>query len=383
VKLLKLFGLAALAALMAMAFVGAGSAMATGSTALCKDMPDVEDGVCDDPITHVHETTLSGAKAKLLSSAINVECDVLFLGNALLGLIIGKFTYTNCNSKCFVTQEGTVTISALRLSHETADVTGEGQVHVACGSLIDCKYNGRGLVGTGKGPLLSTHLNGEVALSEQTTNRVGGAFCPSTAKLDITTTPLELVYIGVGHTLSAETTALCEDMPTADDEGLDGTDGVCDDPITHVHETTLSGAKAKLLSSVLNVECDVLFLGDVLGLANPQVIHSGQFTYTNCNSGCVVTQEGTVLIKVLKLGHETAQVTGEGQVHVECGSFIDCTYNGTGLVGAGKGPLLSTHLNGEVTLTEEITNRVGGAFCPSTAELDITTTPLTHTYIGS
>jgi hypothetical protein len=66
-----------------------------------------------------------------------------------------------------------------------------------CGAFIDCKYNGTGLLGHGLGPLLSSHLNGSVILSEQTTNRVGGALCPGTAKLDITTTPLEHVYIGL------------------------------------------------------------------------------------------------------------------------------------------------------------------------------------------
>jgi hypothetical protein len=194
---------------------------------------------------------------------------------------------------------------------------------------------------------------------------------------------MAMAFVGAGSAM-AGSTALCADMPiAADDEGLDGGDGVCStDLITHVHETTLSGAKAKLLSQAVNVECDVLFLGDVLGLGSPQVIHNGKLTYTNCNFGCVVTQEGTALIKVLKTGHETAEVTGEGQVHVECGSFIDCKYNGTGLVGAGKGSLLSSHANGEVSITEKIINREGGLFCPSTAKLDITTTPLVHTYIG-
>jgi hypothetical protein len=200
-KLLKMFGLVAIAASMAMAFVGTGSAMATGSSALCEDMPDVADGVCTDPIAHVHETTLSGAKAKILSSTVNVEADVLFLGD-VLGLanpqVIhnGVFTYTNLNNGCTISQEGTGLFKVLRTSHETAGVSGEFQIHVECGTLIDCKYNGTGLQGTVKGPLLASHLNGQTVISEQTLNRVGGAFCPSTAKLDITTTPLTHTWIG-------------------------------------------------------------------------------------------------------------------------------------------------------------------------------------------
>jgi hypothetical protein len=199
-----------------------------------------------------------------------------------------------------------------------------------------------------------------------------------------------MAFVGAGPAM-AESTALCANIPPYDLADEDPTDlpdrdgllAVCNNLVTHVHETTLSGAKAKLLSKAINVECDVLFLGDVLGLATPQVIHSGAFTYTNCNTGCTVTQEGTALISVLRLGHETADVAYEYQVHVECGAFIDCKYNGTGLKGTAKGPLLSSHLNGETTITEQTANKVGGAFCPSTAKLDITVTPLTHTWIGS
>ncbi len=197
-KQIKMFGLAALAALMAMAFVGASSAMAE-ETALCKS-EGVEEAC--PIITHVHETTLTGKKAVLKTSIVTVECDVLFLGDmvgegleALNPLVIkGKFTYTNCGS-CTATEEnGPAQIKVLREGHETASVTGEGLVHVECSGL-NCRYTGTGLKGTAKGPLLSTETNGEVSLTEQTTNKESGLFCPSTSKLSITTTPLEKAYI--------------------------------------------------------------------------------------------------------------------------------------------------------------------------------------------
>ena len=53
---IKMFGLAALAALMAMAFVGVNSAMGE-ETALCK--ADENPCAAENIITHVHETTLS------------------------------------------------------------------------------------------------------------------------------------------------------------------------------------------------------------------------------------------------------------------------------------------------------------------------------------
>jgi len=191
-----MFGLAALAALMAMAFVGASAAMAE-STQLCSGDPS--GAGCGTPVSHVHETTLSGAQAKLLTSIVNVSCDVLFLGDTGgLGApltITGKFTYSNCGNCTVEEVGGGVEIEVLKLGHETADVIGEGEVHVNCSGL-NCTYNGEGLLGTGKGPLLSSETNGSVTITEQVAKKVSGLFCPSTSKLDITVTPLSATYIG-------------------------------------------------------------------------------------------------------------------------------------------------------------------------------------------
>ena len=195
-KPIKIFGLAALAALLAMAFAGASSAMAE-STALCSS----ESLPCE-AIGHIHETTLSGAKGKLLTSVVNVECDVLFLGDTTEKtsnplIVTGTFTYTNCGNCTVEEVGGGVEIKVLKLGHETSDVTGEGEVHVNCSGL-NCTYNGEGLLGTGKGPLLSSETNGSVTITEQVAKKVSGLFCPSTSKLDIVTTPLEATYLVAG-----------------------------------------------------------------------------------------------------------------------------------------------------------------------------------------
>ncbi len=177
---------------------------------------------------------------------------------------------------------------------------------------------------------------------------------------------------------TAETTALCSYTPVLG-EACEGT------LVTHVHETTITGAKAKILSSTLNVECDVLFLGDALSLASPLVIH-GAFTYTNCNSGCTITEEhGPAEIKVLKEGHETAKVTSEFLIYLNCGGFIKCDYNGSGLQGIAKGWWLSAgaYANGEVTIEEQTISKEGGFLCPSTAKLDIKTAWLNRLLIGT
>ncbi len=383
-----MLGLAVLVGMMAMAFVGARTAVAE-TTSLCDTDPGTgSQEACPegDLVEHVHEETLSGAQATLLSNVLTVKCDVLFLGDVLgEGLanplvIHGTFTYSNCNNNCTATEEnGPAEIKVSKLGHETADVTGEGLIHVVCGALINCRYTGASLVGMAKGPLLAAETNGEVSLKEKAVNKESGSLCPKTAELDIVTTPLEATYVTGPPPIPAETTSLCDTDPGT------GSQEACPegDLVEHVHEETLSGAQATLLSSVLTVKCDVLFLGDVLGegLGNPLIIH-GTFTYSNCNNNCTATEEnGPAEIKVSKLGHETADVTGEGLIHVVCGAWINCRYNGASLVGTAKGPLLAAETNGEVSLKEKAVNKESGSLCPKTAELDIVTTPLEATYV--
>jgi hypothetical protein len=197
-KPIKIFGLVVLAALMAMALLGVSLASAE-HTGLCEtDESPCESG---NEVVHIHLVTLSGSKAKLLSSVLSVECDSLFLGPALLTLfgnikihILG--TYSNCNNSCTLTEEnGPAEVEILREGTELVKVTGGGLVHLVCSGFINCRYNGVGLLGHGLGPLTSSETNGSANLSEQTLNKESGTFCPSTTKLDITTTPLEATYI--------------------------------------------------------------------------------------------------------------------------------------------------------------------------------------------
>lgn len=210
VKPIKMFGLAALAALLAMAFISASSAIAE-PTALCTE--DVETCSAGSRITHVHEVSVG--KGKLLTSVATVECEVLFLGNVIspeaTGApleIEGNFTYpeagceTTTGTKCEVKETSTsALIEVLKTGHELAEVKGSAEVNAHCGGLINCTYNGEGLVGHGLGPLLSSSTNGNVNISEQTTNKTGGLFCPKTAKLDLTTTPLVQTRITRGAAL--------------------------------------------------------------------------------------------------------------------------------------------------------------------------------------
>src|SRR5690242_16926591 len=100
-------------------------------------------------------------------------------------------------------------------------------------------------------------------------------------------------FVGANSAM-AESTALCkvDENPCA--EG---------NQIAAVHEVSVG--KAKVLSSVGIVECDVLFSGLATMLANPVVI-SGNFTWANCVQGganCTLKEpSGFIEIKVLKEG---------------------------------------------------------------------------------
>ncbi len=153
--------------------------------------------------------------------------------------------------------------------------------------------------------------------------------------------------------------------------------------VTHVHVTT-AGQKAKLLTNIITVECEVLFLGETLNELGAPLELTGNFTYSSCSNSCTVTEEnGPAFIEVLKVGHETANVAGEAQMKVSC-SLLNCRFNSETENGpaVAKGPLLSSATNGEVVLQEAETHKVSGTFCPTTALLDIAVTPLSPIYIA-
>jgi len=182
-------------------------------------------------------------------------------------------------------------------------------------------------------------------------------------------------FVGATSTM-AESTVLCsvDESPCA--EG---------NVITHLHGTSVG--KAKLLTSIGTVECDALALGDVIGKGPPLVLR-GTGTYTNCvlgNSSCTVAEEnGPTETKALKEGHEIGSVVGEGLFHVVCGTTVDCSYNGIGLKGTIKGPLLSTQPNGEITaIGQAATKEPGGFLCPKTTKEDSTATSLVATYTST
>jgi hypothetical protein len=203
VKPIKMLGLAALAALMAMTFVAASSAMA-GSTSLCK-VHNENPCASGNRISHVHEANSIGFW-NFYTSIGNVFCAPLFLGDVKsannLGaplIISGTSSFSGCTSSfgnCSVTEEnGPSEIKVLRTGHETATVTYQFLVHIVCSPWLNCRYTGVGLTATANGPLLSSGENGELSISGQELIKESGALCPASGELEVIMEPLSATYI--------------------------------------------------------------------------------------------------------------------------------------------------------------------------------------------
>ena len=201
-KSTRMLGLILPVALIAMAFTGISTAAAE-STALCEFDAANFGEVCPEGhrVTHLHETTLPGVKTKILTT-INIECDVLFLGDTVTPLrapllINGEYTYTNCSNNCTVVEENKPSvIKLLKILPAIATVTLEFLIKVSCPMSINCSFKAEAMPGTALDPLASLEENGEILAPEKELTTESGTFCPkASAFLDLKTTPLDLVYI--------------------------------------------------------------------------------------------------------------------------------------------------------------------------------------------
>jgi hypothetical protein len=207
-KLIKMLGLAALAAMVAMAFVGVSSASAEGSVVLCKNA----ELVCEAP--YPNPTTIVGhaENPKLLSSIGTVECEKslaeLTLLNELAKLMKGHILSLkfegNCHlggTSCTVTvgQVGGLSIlhGADPLKWHAIAIELEGkstEATVKCGFFINCTY-----IGGEETKVTSTNNEaGEVTLvAEKAELKKSKGICPSVSEWDAT-------YVGLGTGLWLE-----------------------------------------------------------------------------------------------------------------------------------------------------------------------------------
>jgi hypothetical protein len=189
-------------------------------------------------------------------------------------------------------------------------------------------------------------------------------------------TALLAIVLGGSSLAMAEGTELCK------------TDEIpCKNPITFVHEVTQEEKRAALLTNLGNVECNVLFSGEVLSdTTNGPAFVSGNFTYTTClfkGAACEVKEVSkSSSLTILKEAHETGTAKLKGEFSVKCGFSINCTFSEESLAGVAKGALLSTLANGEVSINGAAIKKITGVICPKEAKLDMTTSPLTKTFLA-
>jgi hypothetical protein len=203
VRLVKMFGLTALAAVAAMAFIGASSASA-GNTQLCK--------------VHTSTTCPAGSAATgvhfvnegvgfLLNNLVDVLClTVLGQGTPLaLGspqqVHSTALNFTNCgtsasHNECVITTEVQPLFNLLHTALNVGQLTAEGGVtRVKCTVFgfikIDCKYGTAGLEFEVKGGNPATLTTSE----KEVTFLGGSALCPDESSLDGTVKTLEAAYI--------------------------------------------------------------------------------------------------------------------------------------------------------------------------------------------
>jgi len=217
-----MFSLAALAAVAAMAFMGASTAAASTNTLLCKN----HEQPCNNPVSLIHLVSVKDAGGnypRLLNSTANILClevlaegHVLGLGNPqevhLLSLTASgcgtNSSHNNCTFTMSASEESPTLIDVLRESLNLGKINllkdNEGKsptLHVECTIFgfieIECTWDLTGLEfnmegaghsgGAGNGMITANKSPG--SLTE------GTGLCPETESLDFLLEPLEPAYI--------------------------------------------------------------------------------------------------------------------------------------------------------------------------------------------
>jgi hypothetical protein len=196
---MKTFGLAALAAVAAMAFVGATSASATFDTTICKKDAGL---LCEkaDQVEKIHLVLKTGTVSELLA-LVNILCLGLLVEATALGLSkllpihILKVELTGCgtgstHSNCTMTTQELPLADLLKTGPDQGKlILLSGRSRLQCPNLgIDCVYDNEGV----EFDVGANHMTA----NEASTNELGGKFfCPDEGLLDALLEGLEKLYI--------------------------------------------------------------------------------------------------------------------------------------------------------------------------------------------
>jgi hypothetical protein len=151
------------------------------------------------------------------------------------------------------------------------------------------------------------------------------------------------------------------------------------------------GGVAKILNSTVDILClTFLYEGEVLGLGNPQLIHTTNLTLAGCgtsssHNNCTVTAEELPLFDLLKTGLDEGVLTSlNGKKRIKCTILgfvkINCVYDQTGLeyeaTGGAAGGMITAE-ESPASLEE------GEGLCPAASSLDFLLQLLEETHILS
>jgi hypothetical protein len=192
-----MFGLTAIAAVVAMAFVGASSALANGETVLCKENVtpcpagkkvenEIIKALAEDSV--MHPLLLNTSSVDVLCLVSHIQGKVLVLANPQVAHL-EALEWLNCSTdgsaahtNCTVT---TITLGLLLLLRTGANVgTLEShgtEVLVECVGL-HCVYGGLPSLPATGGTTLAGGTKGKVEANNVVLTKISGLFCPTTSE---------------------------------------------------------------------------------------------------------------------------------------------------------------------------------------------------------
>lgn len=325
-RLVKTFSLVVLTALVAMALVGASSATATGTTALCKSSEEI----CPEAklVNTFHLFNAEGTVVSLLNVIANVLCLGALANTISLHVGIPQkintetITFTGCGTSaahndCAVEFKKVPTFRLLKTAKNLGVLTAvNGELFLKCSGAkkIECTYDTSNLEFEVEGALHQAGSgSGMVTAASTPLEASNGAICPEIPPtLDFLLEPLEHTYVGgVGN----QNTALCK---------------VHEDPcqeanlVTSIHTfTEIPLLKVKYMGTSYSIVCNQSLASASVGeLGSPQEIIIEKMTWTTCKANgntCTIESLENGVLYLYKIGLNVGEATSsKNEIEASC-----------------------------------------------------------------
>jgi hypothetical protein len=376
-RLIKIFGLGAVAAVAAMALVGATSASAT-STQLCKSHDAL---TCDTGEGATSVGMVNQGPGVLLTNLVDVLCLTISVSGTALALAnpqlvhITALSFTNCGTKaahdnCTITVLELPLTNLLKTGLDTGTITGtNGETLVECENIdifgidIHCIYDATGLQ-------FSVGAQ-DLTASKTKVDTISGSLCPS---------PSESFLDGL---LTTEDWKAPEDPTPVEQTTLCKTHTEPCAEKNQVKSIDMATTKAPVLyNTVANVECESsLAAATVLSPAEPQKLDVTSLTWKECHTqgaaeNCTVTTSSlpTIDLDATALNLGSAATSGL-EIEVDCLILdlieLDCTYDSDMTLGVEGASHKAASGHGRFTAAKTVLELAeGGEHCPDEMKWD-------------